>query len=145
MRLLLALPLLLTLATPAAAQLRTGDSVAVIRTVERWHAALEARDTVALRGMLAPGAVLVSRGRSRPFPGEALAGEIRWERAISRTIVSRTARVLGIAAYVNTVSKMEARANPAAISGNDAETIVLSRLGNVWFIEMVHSSVGQDD
>jgi hypothetical protein len=129
---------------PAGAQLRPADSAAVIKAVEQFHAALEAWDTIQVKGMLAPGAVVLSRGGSRLLRGEGLEPTIRWERAVKRVTVERTAQVRGYAAYVNTVSRIESRAAGGAIQGNEAETIVLSRLGNVWFIEVFHSSVGSD-
>lgn len=130
------------MAGPVSAQLHPGDSVAVIETVRRFHAALEAGDTAALLGMLAPGAVVLKRGETAPLRGPTLEAEIRWTRAMARTIVGRTARVLGWGAYVYTTAKVEAKANPTLIQGTEVESIVLSRLGRTWFIELIHSSLG---
>ena len=132
------------LVASAGAQLRPADSVAVIKAVEQFHAAMEAWDTVSLKGMLAPGAVVLSRGGSRSLRGEGMEPAIRWERAVKRATVERTAQVRGHAAYVYAVSRIESRAAGGAIQGNEAESVVLSRLGNVWFIEVFHTSVGSD-
>jgi hypothetical protein len=137
--------LLFLLATPLSAQLRIGDSAAVVSTVRRFHAALDAGDTVALRGLLAPGARVVTRGEVRQLGGEALDSEIRWERAINRDSTQLSVRVLGWAAYVLASAKVSAKANPALISGVEVRSYVLSRLGEAWFIELIHGSVGQPD
>lgn|GEM_PF-3670031 len=139
-----ALPVLLcvTIAAPVAAQLRPADSLAVVQTVARFHAALESGDTLALRGLLAPGAVVLKRGEASRLQGDALQAEIRWARAITRRPIQVTVRVLGWAAFVYSAAQVEASANPAAIQGTEVESVVLSRLGQTWFIDLVHSSLG---
>ncbi len=140
------LPLLLcaTIAGPVTAQLRPADSLAVVQTVARFHAALESGDTLVLRGLLAPAAVVLKRGEASRLQGEGLQAEIRWARAITRRTTQVTARVLGWAAYVYTAAQVEAKANPAALQGTEVESVVLSRLGQTWFIELVHSSLGSN-
>jgi hypothetical protein len=141
------LPLLLCTAmtTPVTAQLHPEDSLAVIQTVARFHAALESGDTLALRGLLAPGAVVLKRGEATRLQGDALQAEIRWARAITRGPTQVVARVLGWGAFVYSAARVEAKANPAAIQGTEVESVVLSRLGRTWFIELVHSSLGSSN
>lgn len=138
----LAVVLSMGVAAPAAAQLHAGDSLAVIRLVQRYHAALEAGDTAAVKGMLAAGAMVVHGAEVSPLTGEDLARVIRWDRAIIRVPATVTARVLGSGAYVSMVSKFSARAAPDAIRGDEVESIFLSRLGDAWSIELVHLTVG---
>ena len=116
--------------------------MAVIRTVQRFHAALEAGDSGAVRGMLAPGAVVLERGEIERLAGAKLAGQVRIARAMNRTSLQMTARTLGWAAYVYSTARVEARGRPDLINGTEVESAVLSRLGDTWFIEMVHTSFG---
>ena len=142
MRRVLPLIVSLCLVTPAAAQLRAGDSLAVTAVVRRYHAALEAGDTAAAKSMLAPGARVLERGSVRRLEGETLRGQIRVAQAMSRTKTAMAARVLGWAAYVYSTSDVEARSRPDLFSGVEVESVVLSRLGDTWFIEIVHTSNG---
>lgn len=142
MRAILSFVLWLGLTTPVAAQLRTGDSLAVTSLVRRYHAALEAGDTTALKSMLFPGARVLERGSVRRLEGETLRGQIRVAQAMSRTKTMMAARVLGWAAYVYSSSDVEARSRPDLFSGYEVESVVLSRLGDTWFIELVHTSNG---
>ena len=132
-------------ATPAAAQLHPEDSSAVIAAVHRYHAALAATDSVALRGMLMGRAVLVRRGTVEPLRGEVLASEARWARAVERTITSIEARTFSQGAVVYLTSTIKARANPALLNGTEAISVVFSRLGRTWFIELIHTSLGQTE
>lgn len=141
------LPLLLSVVIPATAiaQLQPGDSLAVVQAVARYHAALESGDTVVIKGMLAPGAVVLKRGEATRLQGEVLQAEIRWARAVNRRPTQVSARVLGWGAYVYSAALVEAKANPAALQGTEVESVVLSRLGRTWFIELVHSSLGSSN
>lgn len=141
----LSLVLCVAITAPASAQLHPEDSVAVVEAVARFHAALEAGDTLVLRGLLAPGAVVIKRGEVTPLKGEGLQAEIRWARAITRGPARISARVMGWGAYVYSAARVEARANPGLIHGTEVESVVLSRLGRGWFIELIHSSLGSPD
>lgn len=145
MRRLLALLTPLLVATPAAAQLNLGDTKAVTDLVAKYHAALEAGDTTAVKAMLAPGAIVISRGEVHTFGMAQILGNVRWERAIKRDSVQRTARVTSWSAYVITMSKIASRSNPELLSGTEAESIVLTRLMQTWFIEVVHTSLGSSN
>ncbi|NOT08407.1 MAG: hypothetical protein HOP28_09400 [Gemmatimonadales bacterium] len=142
MRRLLPLLLCAAITARASAQLHPEDSLAVVQTVTRFHAALEVGDTTVLRGMLAPGAVILKRGEVTPLRGDGLQAEIRWARAVKRGPAQITARVLGWGAFVYSSASVEAKANPALIQGTEVESVVLSRLGRTWFIELIHTSLG---
>ncbi len=135
----LSLVLCVAITAPASAQLHPEDSLAVVQTVARF------RDTTALFGMLARGAVILKRGEATPLSGEGLQAEIRWARATTRGPAKVTARVFGWGAYVYSSTTVEAKANADLIRGIEVESVVLSRLGRTWFIELIHSSLGSPD
>lgn len=135
----------LTLCTPAAGQVRRNDSLEVIAVVQRFHAALEAGDTTAGLTLLAPSAVILERGGIRPlaeYRGEGLAGEVRFAQAIERRAGPIQVRLLGPTAWAYSLSHVQARARPDLINGRVAELIVLTRSGQTWWIEAIHSSSG---
>lgn len=142
MRPLTPLLLLATLSAPAHGQLNLGDDRTVTQIVERYHAALAAGDTTAVKGMLAPGATRIQRGEVVKIDMPIILGEVRWERAITRDSIQRKSRVMGWSAVVISTSKVASRGNPALLSGTEAESIVLSKFVKTWFIEVIHTSLG---
>lgn len=131
-------------AAPTRAQLRTGDSLAVVATIRKYNAALAVGDTATVKGLLAPGALLFSRGGRAALDTAMIAAEIRWAGAVERSQESPVhVRVMGWAAYAYQGAMIRARGAPDLISGRQIYLYVLSRLGESWFIEAIHSSTGQ--
>jgi hypothetical protein len=126
----------------ASAQTRSADSLAVVQVVVRFHEALAAGDTATLRGMLAPGAVLLSRGTLSVLSTDRLAAEIRWARAINRKAMPVLVRINGSAAFAIHGAQIEARAAADLINGTEIELIVLGRAATGWLIEAIHHSTG---
>jgi hypothetical protein len=138
----------IALVQPAAAQFRPGDSLAVVRTVERFHAALRADDTVAVRGMLGPGAVILDQGkivRMSEEQSKYLAFLGRWGRAITRKPGPINVHVLGVTAWAYSITGISAVAAPDAIRGQVSELMVLTRLGDSWFINAIMWSTASPD
>lgn len=137
-----------TLPATSAAQLRAGDSLAVVRTLERFHAALRADDTVAVRGMLGPGAVILDGGkirRMRDDQSEYLAALGRWERALAKQPGPIGVQVLGVTAWALSITMVSAAGAPALIQGQISELAVLTRLGDTWFVNAIMWSTASPD
>lgn len=137
------------LAAPLAAQSRSDDSLAVIRTVQRYHAALAQGDTATVRGLLSPNFIHILRGEIRDLAAmrgeDGVEGLVRWQQQTARGPVTLHARLSPSMAYAWSSVEFSARSRPDLFKGVEVELFVLSRLGQTWFIEAVHGSLKDRD
>lgn len=124
---------------------RISDSSAVVQVIERFHQALATDDTATVFRVLAASAVYIDKDEVltvADLRGDRMAGKGRWERVIERRKGPIHVRVSGDMAWAYWVWRIQARAQPELISGSEAETIVLTRVGTTWLIAAIHNSVG---
>ena len=125
------------------AQTPAVDSAAVVRTVERFHAALAAGDSVAATALLDTGVVVLESGgletRSE-YLQHHLPADIAFARAVGSTREVRAVTLRGNAAWVVATSRTTGTFEGRAIDSEGAELMVLTRTGDVWRIAAIHWS-----
>lgn len=119
------------------------DSMAVASVVHRFHAALEAGDSISALALLAPEAVILESGgietreeyRAHHLPADAaFAGAVRSVRTPPRVIVR------GDAAWSTSTSTARGEFRGRAVNSAGAELVVLTRQGDGWTINAIHWS-----
>jgi ketosteroid isomerase-like protein len=119
------------------------DSAAVIETGSRFHQALEAGDTAAVKTLIAPDLQVLEGGevenRAQYF-AHHLAADIEFAKAVrsERTVVSYT-REQDVAWLVST-SSASGNFKGRDINSVGAELMILSRTREGWKIRAVHWS-----
>ena len=119
------------------------DSAAVVRTVLRFHAALEAGDTAAVKTLIAPDLQVLEGGevetRAQYF-AHHLAADIAFAKAVrsERTVVSYAAE--GNVAWLGSSSTAAGKFSGRDINSVGAELMVLSRTPEGWKIRAIHWS-----
>lgn len=140
-------PLLLSvlLASPAAAQGRSDDSLVVITTVQRYYGALERGDTATVSGLLSPKFIFIQRAEIRDLAAmqgeDGIVGLVRWHQQTARGPRTLHARLSPSMAYVWTSADFSSKSRPDLFKGTEVELLVLTRLGQTWVIEAVHGSL----
>ncbi|WP_053333735.1 DUF4440 domain-containing protein [Gemmatimonas phototrophica] len=126
-------------ATPAS----PSDSAAAAATVERFHQALSAHDSVTAVSLLAYDALILESGviESRAdYVGHHLAADMKAGQGAKRTKTVLRVTVIGEVAYVVTKTATPAT-NADGSNGSDmAELMLLSKSGTGWTIRAVHWS-----
>jgi ketosteroid isomerase-like protein len=121
----------------------SADSAAVVRTVSRFHAALEAGDTATVKTLIAPDLQVLEGGevesRAQYF-AHHLAADIEFARAVrsERTVVSYVSE--GNVAWLTSTSTASGKFNGRDINSVGAELMILSRTPEGWKIRAVHWS-----
>jgi hypothetical protein len=119
------------------------DSAAVVETVSRFHAALEAGDTATVKTLIGPDLQVLEGGevenRAQYF-AHHLAADIEFARAVRsvRTVVSY-AREQNVAWLVST-STASGNFKGRDINSIGAELMILSRTQAGWKIRAIHWS-----
>jgi hypothetical protein len=119
------------------------DSAAVVRTASRFHAALEAGDTAAVKTLIAPELQVLEGGevenRAQYF-SHHLAADIEFAKAVpsKRTLVSytREGNVVWLVSTSTSVGNFRGR----EVNSVGAELMILSLTPDGWKIRAVHWS-----
>ena len=121
----------------------TSDSAAVVTAVLRYHAAIEAGDSLAALALLTPDAVVLESGgfetraeyRSHHLPSDiAFARAVASERAPVRVVVR------GDVAWVALTSTAQGEYRGRPVNSAGAELMVLTRTEGGWQISAIHWS-----
>jgi ketosteroid isomerase-like protein len=148
-------PLLLTgtlmLAAPglAAAQAHAGhrttpaDSAEVAATVDRFHRALAAADSVGALALLTPDVQILESGGMEDraeYRSHHLGSDIEFARAVPSRRGATAVRVHGDVAWATSTSTTEGTFRGRAINSTGAELMVLVRTPQGWRISAIHWS-----
>jgi ketosteroid isomerase-like protein len=119
------------------------DSTEVIRTLERWRAALQTGDSTAALALLAPDAIVLESGDVEThdeYRARHLAADIEFVRA-TRNVHSPT-RVVGEGdvAWATSTSTTQGQFRGRKIDSAGAELMVLTRSSAGWRIRAIHWS-----
>jgi ketosteroid isomerase-like protein len=144
---------LATTATPAAAQslavakdspaVSLTDSAAVVATIDRLHASLEAGDSAQVLGLLADDVVVLESGGFEDrgeFRSHHLPADIAFARAVQSERTLRSVRVEGDAAWVASTSVTRGEFRGRQVNSAGAELMVLRRTTDGWRITAIHWS-----
>lgn len=140
---LAAVLLALGVAADAAAQVSASDSAAVVRVVERFHAALVAGDSVTVLGLLDPGAVILESGgleTKTEYADHHMPADMAFAAAVPARSGPMRLYIDGETAWVASTAERrgEFRGRPIDMSG--AELMVLERKPAGWRIVAIHWS-----
>lgn len=132
-----------TPAEQAARRFAAGDSADVIRTLERWRAALEAGDSAAALALLSPDVIILESGDAEThdeYRGHHLAADIEFVRA-TQSVHSAT-RVVGDGdvAWATSTSTTRGQFRGRTVNSVGAELMVLTRSPAGWRIRAIHWS-----
>ncbi len=112
-------------------------------TVEAFHKALVAGDSTAVTSLLLPEAVILESGHRETreeYVGHHMKGDMRFLRAIKRTVLHRDADQTAAMAWVATISRLEGTYRNRPIRLESAELMVLKRQNGRWRIAAIHWS-----
>ena len=130
-------------AAPATVRASQDDSAAVAATVLRYHAALEAGDSLAALALLTDDAIVLESGgvESRAeYRSHHLASDIAFARAVKGVRSSVRVVVRGDAAWASSTSTTQGRYRDRAVNSLGAELMVLTRTADGWRIAAIHWS-----
>lgn len=131
-------------ARPLAAQgAEAADSAAVVATVERFHAALAAGDSVGALALLSADAVILESGgveTREEYRAHHLPSDMAFAQAVRAERVLVAVRLSGDAAWVSATSSAAGTYRDRAVNSAGAELVVLRREGGGWRIAAIHWS-----
>jgi len=119
------------------------DSADVVATVDRYHAALAAGDSVAVAGLLAPDALILETGgveTRAQYLGGHLRGDIAFAAAVPRERGPISVQLRGDVAWATSTSTTKGDYRGRAINSVSAELMILVRTGQGWRIAAIHWS-----
>lgn len=130
--------------TPLAAQEPArSDSADVAAAVHRYHAALSSGDSVAVAGLLAPGAVILESGgveTRAQYLGGHLRGDIAFAQAVPSERGTIAVTLRGDVAWAASTSTTRGEYRGRAVNSVGAELMVLVRTSAGWQITAIHWS-----
>lgn len=127
----------------AVSQQAGADSAAVVSTVERFHAAISAGDSLSALALLAPDAVVLESGGIETrdeFRARHLAADIEFARAVRSERAPMRVVVRGDAAWAWSTSFATGEVRGRPINSAGAELAVLARRNQEWKIMAIHWS-----
>ena len=119
------------------------DSVEVVRTVGRFHAALARGDSAAALALLAPGATILESGSVETvaeYRAHHLPSDIDFARAVPATRGPVRVTVRGDAAWAVSTSETKGEFRGRPVNSAGAELMVLTRTADGWRIGAIHWS-----
>ena len=119
------------------------DSAAVAATVDRFHAALVAGDSLAALAVLAEDVVVLESGGSESrdeYRSHHLPGDIAFARAVPSQRGPLQVRMRGDVAWASRTSITQGEYRGRAINSAGVELMVLSREPDGWRIRAIHWS-----
>ena len=111
--------------------------------VDAFHEALVQGDSARVAQLLLPEAVILESGHRETrgeYTSHHMQGDMRFLRAMKRTIVQRDSDQTSEMAWVATISRLEGTYRDRALSLQSAELMVLRKVGNTWRIAAIHWS-----
>ena len=123
-----------------------GDSAAVADAAHRFHAALEAGDTAAVLGLLAPDVRVLESGgleTREEYRSHHLPGDMAFAAAVAREAGPLSVTVAGDAAWVVSTSRTSGTFRDRPVDSVGVELMVLSREADGWRIRAIHWSSRQ--
>jgi len=124
---------------PAGAQTQSPTEV-----VDGFHFALKAGDRQKALELLEADATIFEQGRTErsrtEYARSHLADDMQFAATTTRTVIRRSVRVLGNAAWVMSVNRSRGKVNNQSIDFTTTETMVLARIGARWRIVHIHWS-----
>jgi ketosteroid isomerase-like protein len=137
-------------AHPASAAVRAhganvgrADSAAAARTVERFHAALEAGDSLAALELLTDDALVLENGvveTKDEYRSHHLPGDIAFARAVRREAGPTRVIVRGDVAWATSTSTVQGTFRDRPVNSRTVELMVLERAADGWRIAAIHWS-----
>lgn len=135
-------------AAPAAPAMPAADSAAIIATVERFHALLEAGDTLAVARMLAPDMTVLESG-SLESRADYLSHHLHADAAFAKAVkgVRRITMVAsrGDVAWTIALSTNKGTFRARSVNSRGVELMVLTRSESGWLINAIHWSSARGD
>ena len=136
------MPVVIMPAKPATAP----DSAAIVATVERFHAMLEAADTLGVARLLTPDLTVLESGSLETraeYLAHHLHSDAAFAKAISgaRRVVSLTQR--GDVAWTIAESNVKGTFRNRPVDSRGVELMVLTRTDAGWMISAIHWSSRQ--
>lgn len=126
-----------------ATQIDVGDSSDVAATVDRFHAALLAGDSIGALALLADDVVILESGgveTREEYRSHHLPGDIAFAQAVPGKRGPMTVRVRGDVAWVTATSITQGDYRSRPINSAGVELMVLSRQNGAWTIRAIHWS-----
>ena len=121
----------------------SADSAAVAGVVTAYHAALQAGDSLAALGLLAPDAHILESGGIESlaeYRAHHLAADIEFARTVREERSAVGVRVRGDAAWASSTSSAKGQFRGREIDSLSAELMVLVRTTDGWRIAAIHWS-----
>jgi ketosteroid isomerase-like protein len=120
-----------------------GDSAAATVTVEQFHRAIVAGDTVGAAALLDPEAIILESGdleRKAEYLRNHLPADIAFARAVRSTRRVVTVTRQGDVAWVSSTSRATGTFEKRRVDSDGAELMVLRRSAQGWRISAIHWS-----
>lgn len=143
MRPILVATLLLLPAGVLSGQSGPQDSVAVVRVLDEFQAALKAGDSLAVLRLLAPDAIILEAGGIESlteYRSHHLPADIGFSRATERKPGPVRVRVAGAVAWAWSTAETTGTLQGQAVNSLGAELAVLTRTSSGWRLQAVHWS-----
>jgi ketosteroid isomerase-like protein len=128
---------------PAAPAGEQADSAAVAQVIHRFHAALEAGDSVAALGVLSEDAMILESGvveTRAEYRAHHLPADIAFARAVPRESGPVRVTVRGDVAWAISESVVRGTYRERPIDSRNVELMVLERGSEGWRIAAIHWS-----
>lgn len=119
------------------------DSMAVVHTVEAYHAALAVGDSAAALALLADDALILETGGLETrdeYRAHHLPGDMAFAAAVPRSRSDIQVMLAGDVAWTVSTSETKGTYRDREIDSRGAELMVLSRVGEAWKIRAIHWS-----
>lgn len=119
------------------------DSVAVVKVVNEFHAALTAGDNAKALGLLAPDAIILESGaiESRAeYAAHHLPEDIEFAKAVGSVPGTLQVTVDGMSAWTAATSTTQGQFKGRAINSIGAESMILTQRDGKWRIRSIHWS-----
>lgn len=115
----------------------------VVATVDAYHSALAAGDSVTALSLLADDVTILETGNvedKEHYRSGHLSGDMRFAQAVPRELSEMTVQVIGDAAFAWSTSVTQGRMGEREINSQGAELAVLARVNGKWLIKAIHWS-----
>lgn len=124
-------------------QATESDSVAIVRVLERFQAALHTGDSAVILSLLGPDAVVVEGGDVETlaeYRKQHLPADIRHAKSTARNAGPISVRVMGTVAWAWSTAETTGTSQGQTSLNVGAELAVLSRTPDGWRIQAIHWS-----
>ncbi|MBA3656828.1 MAG: nuclear transport factor 2 family protein [Gemmatimonadaceae bacterium] len=142
-RAILAVAVVFSLKAVPANAMADHDSTSIVATIDRFHAALGAADSGAIRSLLADDVIVLESGSLETraeYLSHHLGGDIEFARAVPSLRKLVRVNRSGSTAWVTSTSITTGNFKGRAINSNGTELMVLTKLNGKWKIRAIHWS-----